>query len=146
MKQFLKHIQLETKKQFELVNITAQVTAALAESGIASGLAVVYCPHTTAAIRINHDEPLLAQDIMKALYRLVPTDVSYSHDLFEVRQEVAVNERSNGHAHVKSYLLGDSESFIIDQGKLILGEKQSIFFVELDGGRRRNYYVKLIGE
>jgi secondary thiamine-phosphate synthase enzyme len=146
MKQLLKQIHLETKKQFELFNITAQVKAAVAESGIVAGLALVYNPHTTAAIRVNHDEPLLAQDIMKALYRLVPTDVSYSHDLFEVRQEVAVNERSNGHAHVKSYLLGATESFIIEQGNLLLGEKQSIFFVELDGGRRRNYYIKLIGE
>ena len=56
-----------------------------------------------AAITINHNEPLLMQDIMKTLYRLVPIDQSYSHDLFEVRQNVAPNERSNGHAHVKLF-------------------------------------------
>lgn len=140
------HIELVTKKQFELVDITEAVKAAVADSGVASGVAVVYNPHTTAAIRSNHNEPLLAQDIMKTLYRLVPLDVSYSHDLFEVRQQVAINERSNGHAHVKTFLLGSSETFIIDQGQLLLGGKQSIFFVELDGGRNRDYYIQVIGE
>ena len=83
---------------------------------------------------------------MKALYRLLPVDISYSHDLFEVRQNVAPNERSNGHAHVKAFLLGSSESLILEKGELILGAKQSIFFVELDGGRNREVYVKILGE
>ncbi len=146
MKTLLKHIELVTKKQFELIDITPAVKTAVADSGVASGLALVYNPHTTAAIRANHNEPLLVQDIMKTLYRLVPLDVSYSHDLFEVREQVAVNERSNGHAHVKGFLLGSSETFIVEQGQLLLGQKQSIFFVELDGGRNRDYYVKVMGE
>ncbi len=83
---------------------------------------------------------------MKALYRLVPPDVSYSHDLFELRQNLAVNERSNGHAHVKAFLLGSSETVPIRKNELMLGQKQSIFFVELDGGRPRDFVVQLIGE
>ena len=139
------HFELETKKQFELVNVTALLTSAVTSSGLVSGIGVVFSPHTTASIRLTHDEPLLMQDIMKALNRIVPQDVSYGHDLFEVRQHVAVNERSNGHAHVESFLLGGSESLIIDQGKLVLGEKQSVFFVELDGGRDRDFYFKISG-
>jgi secondary thiamine-phosphate synthase enzyme len=146
VKTYLQHVELVTKKQFELIDVTAAVADAVSKSGIIAGVAVVYNPHTTAAIRVNHNEPLLIQDIMKTLYRLVPLDVSYSHDLFEVRQQVAVNERSNGHAHVKSFLLGSSETFIVDQGKLLLGEKQSIFFAELDGGRNRDYYIRIMGE
>ncbi len=146
MKSFLKKIQLETKKQFEIVDITEHVKIAVAESTAAKGIAVVFCPHTTAGIRLNHNEPLLMQDIMKSLYRLVPIDVNYSHDLFEVRQKVAPNERSNGHAHVKAFLLGSSESLIIEKGALLLGGKQSVFFVELDGGRSREVYVKVMGE
>ncbi len=146
MKTKLEHIELTTKKQFELVDITPAVTAAVLASGITSGTALVYNPHTTGAIRTNHNEPLLIQDIMKTLYRLVPLDVSYSHDLFEVREQVSVNERSNGHAHVKSFLLGSSETFVIEKGQLVLGPKQSIFFVELDGGRSRDYYIQLMGE
>src|SRR5688572_7966183 len=110
------------------------------------GLVLVYNPHTTAAIRVNHNEPLLIQDIMQTLYRLVPLDVSYSHDLFEVRDQVAVNERSNGHAHVKSFLLGSSQTFIVDGGQVVLGDQQSIFFVELDGGRNRDYYIRVSGD
>jgi secondary thiamine-phosphate synthase enzyme len=146
MKTLLKKILLETKKQFEIVDITTQVKTAISESAVKSGLATIFCPHTTASVRLNHNEPLLMQDVMKALYRLVPIDVSYSHDLFEVRQNVAANERSNGHAHVKAFLMGSSESLIVDQGSLLLGNKQSIFFIEFDGGRSREIYVKIIGE
>jgi secondary thiamine-phosphate synthase enzyme len=141
-----KKIFLQTKKQFEIVDITNHVRQAVIDSKLSSGIAVVFCPHTTAAIRLNHNEPLLMQDLMKALYRLVPIDTSYSHDLFEVRQNVAPNERSNGHAHVKSFLLGSSETLVIEKGDLSLGGKQSLFFVELDGGRKREVYLKLMGE
>ena len=146
MKSLLKKIQLETKKQFEIIDITNEVKTAVAESSVNQGLAVLFCPHTTASVKLNHNESLLMQDMMKALYRLIPIDMSYSHDLFEVRQNAAVNERSNGHAHVKAFMLGSSESLIIEKGNLLLGEKQSLFFVELDGGRSREVYLKIIGE
>lgn len=146
MKNIFKTINIETKKQFEIFDLSAQVKEAVAQSGITSGLAVIFCPHTTAAIRINHNEPLLMQDVMKSLYRLAPLDISYSHDLFEVRQNVAPNERSNGHAHVKAFLLGSSETLIVEKGLPELGEKQSVFFVELDGGRNRKIHIKIMGE
>jgi secondary thiamine-phosphate synthase enzyme len=146
MKTFSKKITLETKKQFELADITTQVQTAVMESGIKEGIITVFCPHTTAAIKINHNEPLLMQDLMKSMYRLIPLDISYSHDLFEVRQNVAPNERSNGHAHVKAFLLGSSENLIVEKGQVLLGAKQSVFFVEMDGGRNREVNVKIIGE
>lgn len=146
MKNFFQKLSLETKKQFEIVDITAHVQKAALQSAVQNGTITIFSPHTTAAIRINQNEPLLQQDIMKTLYRLVPIDLSYSHDLFEVRQNVAPNERSNGHAHVKAFLLGASASLIIDKGGLLLGPRQSIFFVELDGGRSREVYIKIIGE
>lgn len=146
MQNFFKKLQLETKKQFEIVDITAQVQKCVLESGVKNGLVVIFCPHTTAAVRLNHNEPLLMQDLMKTLYRLVPIDISYSHDLFEVRQNVAPNERSNGHAHVKAFLLGSSETLPVEKSNLVLGAKQSIFFVELDGGRSREVCIKILGE
>ncbi len=136
--------ELETKKQFELVDITQPIRNAVRDSGVQSGIAVAYSQHTTGAIRVNHSEPLLFQDIMKALFRMIPVNISYSHDLFELRATKALDERSNGHAHVKTFLLGSSESFIINEGQLLLGEKQSIFFVELDGGRKRKVHLKII--
>lgn len=146
MKSVQKTIQLETKKQFELVDITKYIRQAVIDSKIASGFVVVFCSHTTASIKLNHNEPLLMQDIMKALYRLFPLDISYSHDLFEVRQNVAPNERSNGHAHVKAFCLGSSETLIVEKNDLLLGNKQSVFFVEFDGGRSREVFLKILGE
>ena len=146
MKFFTRTITLQTKKQFELVDVTSYVQSAVIDSGIKEGMLTVFCPHTTAAVRLNHNEPLLMQDIMKTLYRLVPLDISYSHDLFEVRQNVAPNERSNGHAHVKAFLLGSSESLIVEKGQLQLGGKQSVFFVEFDGGRDRELRLKILGD
>ncbi len=146
MKHLLKTIELVTNKQFQLVNVTNEVREAIKESGVLQGTVTVFSPHTTASIRVNHDEPLLVQDIMKAVYRLIPVDISYSHDLFEVREQVSINERSNGQAHVKSFLFGSSETFIIDDGVVLLGDKQSIFFVEFDGGRQRKLHLKIMGD
>ncbi len=142
--QFSKQITIVTKKQFELVDITGHVKEVLLESGVQNGTVFVYNPHTTAAIRINHNEPLLVQDVMRMLYRIIPIDANYSHDLFEMREQVATNERSNGHAHVKAFLLGSSETVPVVEGALLMGEKQSIFFVELDGGRTRNVHIQII--
>ncbi|MBI5530373.1 MAG: YjbQ family protein [Candidatus Doudnabacteria bacterium] len=143
---FSKKILIETKKQFEIVDITTHIKTALLESKIKDGMVLVYCPHTTASVRLNHNEPLLIQDIMKMLYRLVPVDTSYGHDLFEVRQSVAPNERSNGHAHVKAFLLGSSETLPVSKSELAIGQKQSVFFVEMDGGRSREVHLKIWGE
>ncbi len=142
-----KQIEIKTQKQFELVDITQLINAEVTSSNVKDGLVSIFCPHTTAAIRLNHNEPLLIQDIMHMIYRLVPIDQNYNHDLFELRSGVDVNERTNGHAHVKAFLLGSSsESVPIKDGKLILGDRQSVFFVELDGGRDRNFNITIIGE
>lgn len=143
---YQKELALETTTQFELIDITSEVRETVSRSRIDSGLVSVFTPHTTAAIRINHNEPLLKQDIMKMLYRLAPIDINYAHDFFEIRTNVKADERSNGHAHVKAFLLGTSESVPVAKGKMILGERQSIFFVELDGGRKRRVIIEVIGE
>lgn len=146
MKIFNKKISLETKKQFEIVDITQQILIATNEANVKEGVVTIFCPHTTASVRVNHNEPLLMQDVMKTLYRLVPLDISYGHDLFEVRQNVAPNERSNGHAHIKAFLTGNSENLLIENHELILGKMQSVFFVDFDGGRSREVLIKIIGE
>ncbi len=141
-----KKISVQTNKQFEAVDVTENVRQALSDSGVKNGSALIFSNHTTAAVRINHNEPLLLQDMMKMLYRLVPVDVNYAHDVFEIRESVSVTERSNGHAHVKAFLLGSSEVVPIQDGALLLGERQSIFFVELDGSRSRDFIIQIMGE
>ena len=141
-----KKLGIKSQKQFEIIDITARVKEVLSTSGLKSGIINVFAPHTTAAIRINHNEPLLMQDLMKMLYRLVPVDMNYSHDLFEIRSGVEAGERSNGHAHVKAFLLGASESIPFENGEMLLGPRQSVFFVELDGGRDRTVFVSVSGK
>ena len=146
MSTYQKEIDIETTTQFELVNITSAVKDALKKSRVREGIVTIFSPHTTASIRINHDEPLLKQDLMKFIYRLVPMDMNYAHDFFEIRSNPRPDERSNGHAHVKAFLLGQSESVPVDDGVMRLGERESIFFVEFDGGRKRKVIIKIIGE
>lgn len=143
---YTEEINLETKTQFELADITEEVAGVLKASKVKEGMVLVFAPHTTAAVRVNHNEPLLKQDIMKFLYRLAPLDQNYAHDFFEVRTEKRPDERSNGHAHVKAFLLGDSETVPVERGRMVLGERQSIFFVELDGGRKRRVIIQVLGD
>lgn len=146
MKTKIQKIQLTSQKQFEVIDITSKAEEVVKSSGIVNGIAVIFSPHTTASVKINHNEPLLLQDIMKLLYRTAPVDINYAHDLFEIRTKVEEEERSNGHAHVKAFLLGSSETIPIEDSVLSLGDKQSIFFVELDGGRERHVVVRVMGD
>ena len=146
MKVTTKKFELETNKQFDAIDVTEHILEVISSSGIKNGSVLVFAPHTTAAIKINHNEPLLLQDLMKMLHRLVPVDINYAHDIFEIRENVAVGERSNGHAHVKAFLLGSSETVPVTDGGLMLNERQSVFFVELDGGRKRSFVVQVTGE
>jgi len=146
MNVFNKTFELETKKQFQIIDITQEVLGALKQSKVNNGQVAVFCPHTTASVRINHFEPLLLQDIMKLMYRLAPIENNYAHDFFEIRTEIQAGERSNGHAHIKAFLLGSSETIPVIEGKLTLGFRQSVFFIELDGGRARRFVVSVLGE
>lgn len=141
-----KKFELKSTKQFEIFDVTKKVEGVIKESGIRRGTISVFTPHTTASIRINHFEPLLLQDILKFMYRVVPMESNYAHDFFEIRTQIESGERSNGNAHVKAFLLGSSETIPVIDGKMALGRRQSIFFVELDGGRKRNYIVTATGE
>jgi secondary thiamine-phosphate synthase enzyme len=146
MKIVTQKLNLKSQKQFEIIDITGKIRDVIKESGIADGTVNVFAPHSTAAIKINHNEPLLIQDLMHMLYRLVPVDISYSHDTFEMRSEVTPGERSNGHAHVKAFLLHASETIPLKSRELVIGPRQNVFFVELDGARARNVVITVTGE
>lgn len=122
-----------TKKTQEFIDITYLVNQAVKESNIDNGIAVVYCPHTTAAITINENsDPDVVDDIISALNKVFPVKGNYKH--FE----------GNSHAHLKSSCLGVEKTIIIKDGKLILGTWQSIYFCEFDGPRNRRIFIKII--
>ena len=145
MKIYTQKIETKSTSQIEFIDITDKVEEVIANSGVREGQVLVYSPHTSASIVVNHNEPMLIQDFMRILYRLVPMGDRYSHDLFEIGRAKTSDGRSNGHSHCKNLLLGVSETLPIEKGKVMLTEKQNIFLVELDGARTRDVVVQVIG-
>jgi secondary thiamine-phosphate synthase enzyme len=145
MKIYKEKIDLESKTQIEFMDITDKVRDIVERSGIREGQVLVYVPHTTMGVAINHNESMLIQDFMRILYKAVPVDDHYSHDLFELRRESGSDGRSNGHSHCKAILLGSSEVIPVEKGKMFLTERQNIFAVEFDGSRKRDIFIQVIG-
>jgi len=127
------HIEVKTDLARDMVDITSRVKQAVQESGIRDGLAFIYCPHTTGAITVNEGaDPDVCRDINVNLGHLIPRAGDYRH------------AEGNSDAHIKSSLVGCSETVIIENGALVLGTWQKIFFAEFDGPRRRKAYIKII--
>ncbi|NWF97895.1 MAG: YjbQ family protein [Nitrospirae bacterium] len=129
----IKYINLKSKTRIELIDITEMIQEVIKEAGVTKGICYLYVPHTTAAITINEGaDPSVQRDIINALNRMVPYEMNYSH------------REGNADAHIKSTLVGTSVNIIIDEGKLLLGTWQSIFFCEFDGPRHRRVAIKFI--
>lgn len=137
---------LETVKAPEFVDITEQVEQSVKASGVQAGVVVVFSKHTTAAIRVNENEPLLLRDLEEYLERLAPREGDYRHNDFTIRT-VNMNEDEcpNGHAHCQHLMLGTSESIPIIGGRMQLGRWQSVFMIELDHPRQREVLVQVMG-
>ena len=138
-------ISIDTDRAPGFFDITEQVMDAVGESAITDGLVLVYSRHTTAAIKINEQEPLLIHDMEEFLTRVAPPDDYYRHNDFDVRTaNMTPDEQPNGHAHCQHLLLSASETLPVVDGKLDLGTWQRIFLVELDRPRPREVFVKVI--
>jgi secondary thiamine-phosphate synthase enzyme len=118
-----------------MLDITGQVQSAVRDSAIMNGQAIVYCPHTTAAITINENaDPSVVHDILLTLEELIPEHRSgYCHS------------EGNSDSHVKSSLVGCSEHILISGGSLNLGTWQGVYFCEFDGPRHRRFSVQISG-
>jgi secondary thiamine-phosphate synthase enzyme len=129
----IRYLNVKTKSRNEFVDITDMVQGVVKEAGIMKGLCFLYVPHTTAGITINEGaDPSVQRDIINSLSRLVPHELNYSH------------REGNSDAHIKTTIVGNSVNVIIDEGKLVLGTWQAIFFCEFDGPRHRRIAVKFI--
>jgi secondary thiamine-phosphate synthase enzyme len=124
---------VRTGRREEFVDVTADVAAAVRDSGVRDGVAHVYVSHTTAGVTINESaDPAVKRDILTALARLVPHQGDYRH------------AEGNSDAHVKSSLMGASASVPVADGKLALGTWQGVFFCEFDGPRMRTVRVTVL--
>ncbi|MGI9146127.1 MAG: secondary thiamine-phosphate synthase enzyme YjbQ [Chloroflexota bacterium] len=138
---------VSTQQPIQLLDITAEIEDLLRDARVEDGMVTVFSRHTTAAVRIQEDEPLLMEDFEAFLSDLAPTARSYRHNDFGVRtQHMHPDERPNGHAHCLQLLLGSTESVPVFGGKLQLGAWQRLFLVELDGPRpAREVMVSIFG-
>jgi len=150
MYQIATHVQtlrVETDRAPQFIDITAEVEQAVAESRVQSGIVLIYSRHTTAAIRINEDEPMLLQDMTEFLERVAPRECYYRHNDFSIRTaNMTEGECPNGHAHCQHLLMGASATVPIIAGRLQLGRWQRIFLVELDRPRAREVLIQILGE
>ncbi len=127
------HFTVRTSARTQMLDITAQVRRAVADSGVQNGLCVVYIPHTTAAVTVNENaDPDVQTDFMRELNKIVPWEDGYRH------------AEGNSAAHLKASMMGFSETLIVDGGKPLLGTWQGIYFLEYDGPRTRKVCVKVM--
>ena len=129
-------IYVDTPKGDSLTLITDQVQEVVRQNDVESGLCFLIVPHTTAAITINsYLDPETAQDIVNDVRRLVPTRTDFHH-IFDTPADAA--------GHIKASLIGNNETVLIEEGNLVLGDSQGLFFYDFDGPRRRKVLVKIV--
>ena len=145
VKSVLSFVELDTDAGISLHDITPDIKAAVAKSGIKNGFVTVTSQHTTTAISINENEERLVEDVKAFLARLVPSNDRYLHNDIALRN-CPPDEPENAHSHLAAMLLGSSEAIALAEGKLVLGQYQSVMLYELDGPRRRRVSVQVCGE
>jgi len=139
-------IRRMAEKAPEFMDITDEVVRVVAESGIREGIVTVFSRHTTAAIKINENEPLLLHDMSRFLEEAAPREADYRHNDFVIRTaNMTEDECPNGHAHCQHLLLGTSETIPICEGNLLFGRWQSVFMIELDRPREREVVIQVQG-
>jgi len=128
----IREYKISTSRE-NFYDITAQVCEAIAESSVTDGIAIVFCPHTTAGITINENaDPDVVSDMLLGLDKAFPHRVEFKHG------------EGNSTAHLKASAVGASETIIVAGGKPVLGTWQGIYFCEFDAPRNRKFYVKIV--
>ena len=130
----------------EFIDITDDVRDAISQSGVREGTVTVFSRHTTAAVVINENEPLLLKDMARFLRRTAPEDGHYSHNDFVVRTaNMTEDECPNGHSHCQHLFLGTSETVPVADGQPLFGRWQRVFMIELDRPRSREIIIQVQG-
>ncbi len=126
-------LSVRTNSRTEMADITSMVQKEVSKAGVEDGICTVYVPHTTAGITINEGaDPAVCEDIIATLNELIPEGRGYRH------------LEGNADSHIKASLMGSSVSVIIENGRLVLGTWQKIFFCDFDGPRSRKTFVKIL--
>ncbi len=130
----MENIDVRTHSRTELIDVTDRVNSVVAESGVVRGACLLWVPHTTAAVTVNENaDPDVTRDILKELNKVIPFEDGYAHS------------EGNSAAHLKSSLVGCSLLVPVEDGRLVLGTWQGIYFCEFDGPRSRKLQVQVLG-
>jgi len=136
MKIFTKKLEFKTKQRVEFINITHEVQAAISESKVKEGLALVNPMHITAAVIVNDNEQGLISDYKRVLERLVPYKGNYGHNVGE----------DNAASHIWRQFIGHQVVLPITKGVLDFGPWEQVFYCEFDGQRPKRVILKIVGE
>jgi secondary thiamine-phosphate synthase enzyme len=147
MKTSNKTIDYQTKEELEFIDITDAVKSFVKECGIKNGLVNVQSMHTTAAVILNENEPLLIEDIKENLRKIAPKSYPYKHNDFRIRTvNLCKGECANGHSHCQAIYLTPNVIVNLIDGRMQFGTWQRIFLIELDHDRPRQVQIQIIGE
>jgi secondary thiamine-phosphate synthase enzyme len=138
-------IRMRTSECLQFVDVTDAVEEIVARAGIRHGWVNVQTKHTTTAVIVNENEPLLHEDLKRVLERLAPRSGEYEHNDLSRRVDVPPDEPANGHSHCKALFLPMSVCVNVADGRLQLGRWQRIFLIELDESRERSVSVMVMG-
>lgn len=134
---------MKSQRSTELIRITDEVRRAVEMSGLKNGIVNVFTLHTTTAITINENDSKLEEDIARFMVKVVPEDDAYGHHRFYERDgRMAVN----AYSHIRASLLGSNVTIPLQTGEMVLGTRQNIYLVELDGPQARGLAVQIMGE
>nr|MDO8132854.1 secondary thiamine-phosphate synthase enzyme YjbQ [Candidatus Njordarchaeum guaymaensis] len=143
MRTYTKRIGIQTNDFQDIINVTDYVKQAVKDSGIANGILYVMTMHTTTGITVNEDAECIRRDILTLFKRLVPEEGDYRHARYlDFDGRLGVNAPS----HLRSVIAGNHTVILLQDGKLVVGQRQSIFFLEFDGPQHREFVITIIGE
>jgi len=126
-------LKIQTTQRNQVLDLTPNLQDLLTQQGFRDGLAVVHCPHTTAGLSVNENaDPDVKSDMLGHLSKLVPRSTEFRHD------------EDNADSHIKATLVGLSQTFLVEKGRLLLGTWQGLYFMEFDGPRHREVWVKFL--
>ena len=134
------NIDINTNEPLEFIDITEKIKNFVDKSKVKNGLCSVFSKHTTCAIKIGENEQNLLKDLETLFKSVIPENKDYKHNITNV------DGRKNTHGHLRTMLLPQSETIPIKDSGLLLGNWQSIFFMEFDGPRKRQIIVEVLGE
>ena len=129
----IRYIDIKSRVRTEFINITAELNEMLRAANVGNGVCHLFVLHTTAGITVNEGADLAVQgDINRFLSKMIPNDPYFNHT------------EGNSDAHIKSSLVGTTLTLLVENGKLLLGTWQSVYFCEFDGPRSRRVALKIV--